>query len=426
MLSETWLRTRQLLRFTPLDSHSMPQRRIDLDWLRIILFALVILHHVGMFYTSNWGWHAKSQYRSEWLESALLILEPWRMPAIWLISGIAIRFVLAKVSLGRFVALRTLRLLLPLLFGILIIVPPQLYVEMTLRGEIDMGYGAFMMAFLQPDHPIFARYTWGIWPHIDVNHLWYLRSLWYYSMYMIVLLPLLNSRFIERLTSRFAKLPAMVMVSLLTIPIIVIQLVWGQGEWRYPVGFLFLLYGYLLGWQPQLWERLQSGIYTLLGLFSVATIALIYCYNTYWLDIMKGGQVTLEIELMIVTIYSTTRIAGVLLLLATTRYLSRTVSSLYHYCNDAVYPFYILHQSVIIVLGYQLNQLPLGPVMQPIMLTIGTLALCIACYEVIRRVDLLRPCFGLTVQGHYSNTLQRLGYISAALMISPLLVTLIL
>lgn len=149
----SWLS--QIIEFSPPDSHSMPLRRHDLDWLRIALFGLLIIHHIGMFYVANWGWHAKSQYRSEWLESVLLVVEPWRMPAIWLISGIAIRFLMAKIDVWRFTSLRSLRLLLPLLFGILVVVPPQLFVEMSAKGEISMNYWAFLHAFFQPNHAIF-------------------------------------------------------------------------------------------------------------------------------------------------------------------------------------------------------------------------------------------------------------------------------
>ncbi|XOV78870.1 MAG: acyltransferase family protein [Aestuariibacter sp.] len=414
------------LRFAPPDSQTVPSRRTDLDWLRVALFAMVILHHIGMFYTSNWGWHAKSQYRSEWLESVLLILEPWRMPAIWLISGIAIRFVLAKVNLIRFISMRTLRLLLPLLFGILVIVPPQLYIEMSLRGEIDMHYGTFFIAFLQPDHPIFERYTWGIWPHIDVNHLWYLRSLWYYSLYVVFLLPILNSQMIANLTQRFAQLSGFSAVLILCLPVFILQLLWGQDEWRYPIGFLFLLYGYLLGWQPELWRKIHKSTRPLFITFVLCTGALILAYNRHWIAIMQGAQASIDIEMLLVSIYSLTRIIGVLLMLSLTKYLMTTTSNLYHYCNDAVYPIYILHQTVIIVLGYQLNQLQLGPVAQPIVLFSGTLILCGLLYELIRRLDLLRPLFGLKMQGRYPPRLQQLGYASAAVLLSPLLITLIL
>ncbi|MGH8050651.1 MAG: acyltransferase family protein, partial [Arenimonas sp.] len=113
-------------------------RRYDLDWLRILAFGLLIFYHIGMLYVANWGFHYKSQYLSQPLEGLMLLVNPWRMSLLWIISGISIRFVLQKVSAYRFVTTRSLRLLLPLLFGILVVVPPQLFVEMTGKGDLHM------------------------------------------------------------------------------------------------------------------------------------------------------------------------------------------------------------------------------------------------------------------------------------------------
>ena len=159
----------------------MPERRYDLDWLRIAAFALLILFHSGMFYTANWGWHVKSNYQSQILESIMLLIEPWRMAVLWLIAGISIRFVMAKVSVWRFISKISFRLLLPLLFGILVIVPPQLYIEMTHNGDLNMNYWQFLTEFFSHNTNTFDKYQSGIWPHIDVNHLWFLRTLWQYS-----------------------------------------------------------------------------------------------------------------------------------------------------------------------------------------------------------------------------------------------------
>jgi hypothetical protein len=66
------------------------------------------------------------------------------------------------------------------------------------------------------------------------------------------------------------------------------------------------------------------------------------------------------------------------------------------YATEAVYPWYILHQTIIVVAGYNLTQLRLGPVLEPLLLLIATICGCFALHEyVIRRVRFLRPLFGL-------------------------------
>ena len=245
------------------NADSMPQRRYDLDWLRVLVFALLILYHIGMLYVENWGYLIKSQYLSQSLENIMLLSDPWRMASLWIISGISIRFILVKVSLWKFVSMRSVRLLLPLFFGILVIVPPQLYYQMTFEGNLNMGYWQFYQVFFQGTSEIFKDYQPGIWPHIDVNHLWYLRELWLYSLFLIPLLPILNSRIIQKSTDWLFSQRALIAITIAVLPIFIIQLLDGDDT-RNKLGFTFLLYGYLIGWQATFWQRLRENTRPLL------------------------------------------------------------------------------------------------------------------------------------------------------------------
>src|SRR5580692_2520770 len=103
---------------------SAPERRVDLDWVRIAAFGLLIFYHVGMLYVS-WGFHIKSVHRVTALEPLMLVLNPWRLALLFLVSGVATRFMLRKSALGSLLRARSARLLIPLAFGMLVIVPPQ-------------------------------------------------------------------------------------------------------------------------------------------------------------------------------------------------------------------------------------------------------------------------------------------------------------
>ena len=100
------------------------ERRVDLDWVRIAAFGLLIFYHVGMLYVS-WGFHIKSIHRVTALEPLMLVLNPWRLALLFLVSGVATRFMLRKSTLGSLLRARSVRLLIPLVFGMLVIVPPQ-------------------------------------------------------------------------------------------------------------------------------------------------------------------------------------------------------------------------------------------------------------------------------------------------------------
>lgn len=405
------------------DSSNMPVRRYDIDWLRVIAFAFLILFHCGMFYVENWGWHIKSQYRSAFLENILLIIAPWRMPLLWLISGIAMRFIMAKVSIWHFISLRTLRILLPLLFGILVIVPPQLYIEMTNNSDLNISYWQFIRVFFSEDDGtgIFAQYQAGIWPHIDVNHLWFLRSLWQYSLVILCISPLLNSSWVESLSDTIFKQRAFIAIVLAALPLVIIELNWQTSEVRYPLGFTFMLYGYVIGWQPNFWRRLQVNSSGLIFSFILAYVCVIYFYHQVWsVEKITPGSYSALVLMLGTVIYSVLSILGVLLLFSIAcKYLNKN-SPYLNYLNTAVYTFYILHQTFIIVFGYYLSALHLGAVLEASILILATCLACVLSFEIIKRINILRPCFGLRMKKTDSVFSQRLAYTCAVVLVVPI------
>jgi hypothetical protein len=394
--------------FVP-NNNDMPTRRYDLDWLRVLVFGLLILYHTGMFYVESWGWHAKSIYRSELLENIMLIVAPWRMPVLWLIAGISIRFILAKVTILSFITLRSFRLLLPLLFGVLIVVPPQLYIEMTYNGDINMNYWQFMKEFFSSSSVIFDKYQAGIWPHIDVNHLWFIRSLWQFSLLLLCLIPLLNTQWVNRTVNALFNRHGVLVILLAILPLFIIQINWDRETVRYPLGFTFMVYGYLIGWSPLFWQRLSQNIKPLVITAIISYFTFILFYN---LEQPKSSAVLM----LGMFNYNLLRILGVLAILALAHKFLNVKSAKLSYFNDAVYPFYILHQTIILVIGYNLTQLSLGPILEPILLITITVAFSFLGYELIRRTNLLRPFFGLKMDDVYTMKLQRITYITLIIL----------
>src|SRR5690606_22020928 len=138
--------------------------------------------HLGMAYVANWNWHIKSGYQSEWLQNLMLWSNQWRMSLLFLISGAAISYQLNRDSGGRFLLASVRKLFLPLLFGSLVIVAPQPFVELKVQGYIpDMTYPAFWRDYL--GYPFgFGEalpngYSRPPSTNITWNHLWYLAYL---------------------------------------------------------------------------------------------------------------------------------------------------------------------------------------------------------------------------------------------------------
>jgi hypothetical protein len=194
----------------PTSPRPIPARRYDLDWLRIIAFGLLIFYHIGMFYVS-WDWHVKSAYAGTGTEWAMQLVNPWRLALLFLISGVASRFLLDKLGAGAFSNVRAVRLLAPLIFDMLVIVAPQSYYQLLANGEIEPGFWSFCRFYVQPgtEHGITTP-TW--------NHLWYVVYLLVYSLLLVPLAPVLR-RIAEGSAGRFLiRLP--VILRLLLLPVL--------------------------------------------------------------------------------------------------------------------------------------------------------------------------------------------------------------
>src|SRR5882672_8647459 len=175
---------RQTISHSPHFAPHSSERRVDLDWVRIGAFGLLIFYHVGMLYVS-WGFHIKSVHRLTALEPLMLVLNPWRLSLLFLVSGVATRFMLRKYAVLPLLRSRTARLLIPLAFGMLVIVPPQAYDQIV----ETLGYPAGFVDFYQRHYlafgpqfcpnPCILLPTW--------NHLWFVAYLWVYTIALGVL-----------------------------------------------------------------------------------------------------------------------------------------------------------------------------------------------------------------------------------------------
>ncbi|MEM1080163.1 MAG: acyltransferase [Pseudomonadota bacterium] len=389
-------------------------RRHDIDALRVFAFALLILYHVGMVYVAEWGFHIKSPHQYESLQWPMVSVNRWRMSLLFLISGIAIGFSTLVERPGRIITRRSLRLLLPLIFGMLFVVSIQAYYEALSNGVIEPGYAAFMQRYLQlkpwPEGG-FAGAEYGVtW-----NHLWYLAYLWVYSMILAALLLLVRWPGLQPLKrsrlhpSRWPIWALMALIIGLPLPwlfygLYVLEPIYDTnhalfGDWYAHSKYLFMfLFGVSVARSERFWDRVTSARQWTLGL------ALLGWAVYIGLRIL-GRTITPEAaaelpDLNWTAISDSAHIlymwCALLAILGYGKvYLNRPYRWL-PYANQAVYPWYILHQSLIIPLAFWLIPLALPGWLEAGLVLVGTVAGCVLMYEfIIRRVRWLHPLFGV-------------------------------
>ncbi|WP_426165505.1 acyltransferase family protein [Sandarakinorhabdus sp. DWP1-3-1] len=370
-------------------------RRYDLDWLRIGAFGLLILYHIGMVFVP-WEFHIKTAAPQRWLEPVMMLSNAWRLSLLFLISGVASRAMLARdPGPGRFARGRTARLAVPLVAGMMLWVPPQAWVDITVNHGYRAGFGWFWTHdYFRFDEALgVALPTW--------NHLWFVAYLWVYTL-LLALLLMLPAAMRAAAQRGFDRLfGGWWLVAVPTVYIATVRIGLADrfpethgltDDWCahliYGAAFLF---GFGLGpggapWAviARVWRPcLVAGI---IGGGIVAGVNWSLAADT----VLSGGPLAALRVARAVQAWGF--IIGLIgLAQAHWQRDHRWRATLV----EAVFPAYIAHQTVLIVVMYWLRPLGWSPLPEFVVLLAATMAGCTLFYLVGRRWRWLRPLVGL-------------------------------
>ena len=367
-------------------------RHYGMDWLRIGAFALLILYHIGMVFVP-WSYHVKAVTTLDWVKLPMLATSPWRLTLLFLVSGYASRALLIRApDLTRFVTTRTSRLLVPLAFGVIAIVPPQSWVELVTQ----YGYTRSLGYLWTHDFWRFGSVSGVILP--TWNHLWFVGYLWIYTLALALLLSVPRP---ARLQAGFDRLFGGMTVVWLPIVYLLIFQVYGFQRWSDThdvigdglahLGFFpAFLFGFALAASPRTlaalvrWRWVSAGL-AVLG-FAIAVAAELLVRGT------PVQQWVVDQTLWARQVQCWGTIAA-LIGIAEAR-LNRD-HPWRRTLVEAVFPFYLIHQTLIVVVAFWLRPLALTVAAQFAILTVATVGGCWAFYLAGRRIGWLRPLIGL-------------------------------
>lgn len=376
-------------------------RRYDLDWLRIIAILTLLFYHTGMIYVS-WGWHIKSAEHSQPMEEVMRWLHRWRMPLLFFISGAGTFFAMQRRTYGAYAGERFRRLFVPLVFGMFVIVPPQIYIEWLFRGRFSGSYLDFYpnVFGFQPykDGGTGGAFSW--------HHLWFICYLFFYSLLSIPVFRWLKSEAGGRFTHWVSRLIARPGGALwLVVPLLLNDVILGGlfprethaliDDWAYFMKNLLLFwYGFLLISRREFWQTITDQRRGFLWATVICTILLYGSRATV-------GEQTIDASQLLTTLFSFNSIGltwfSVLMSVAYGYHYLNVNRPILHHLTEAVYPFYILHQTVIVLIGYWvLKQTSLGVYDGFLFVSFATLLVCAGLYWfLIRPFRLTRILFGV-------------------------------
>jgi glucans biosynthesis protein C len=371
---------------SPTDVDS-PSRLFFLDWLRILALGVLILYHVGMYYV-RWDFHVKSPFAGPALEPWMRLSGPWRMDLLFMVSGAATCLMLQKGATWALLRARSKFLLLPLLCGIVLIVPPQSYFEVVQKYGYDGSYLQFLglyftgyKNFCHNSHCLILP-TW--------NHLWFLPYLWVYTVLLWGAVKLLPGALV---TSGYVAQRVLKGAGLALVPITIIfgvrMALFARfpatyavaGDWfNHAMYFGMFVTGAALATQPRLWQRLEQWRW-------LAVIAALCCWAV--LVGMRPGKPL--VHMVIATLQWGALVAA----FGFAHRLLNVDHPLRQRLTEAVFPVYVLHQTVIIVCSQALLPLRWQPAIEGPVLVAATLLLSYAGYAAVRHMGFLRPWLGL-------------------------------
>lgn len=365
------------------------ERHYGLDWLRIGAFGLLILYHVGMVFVP-WDYHVKTANPPDWVAIPMLATNSWRLLLLFVVSGYATRALAGKA--GSLVASRSKRLLIPLFFGAAVIVPPQAWVELVTQHDYPHSLGWFWV------HDYFGLHTVDGIILPTWNHLWFVAYLWVYTMLLAGARFVLRETSLQELFDTVFGMPGVFLVPVAWLLFASLYLAQGGQEThdlvfdyvahlQYLPGFLF---GFGLGKSGPAMRAIQR-LWVPAACLAIPSYVIVAVIEYHW----PGSSMPQPYGY----IFAVARILQgwsviVALIGIASRFWNRD-SAARRTLTEAIFPFYLIHQTIIVGGEYLLLPYKLHPASEFLALVAATVAGCAAFYFIGREIGPLRPLIGL-------------------------------
>ena len=366
----------------------MSNRQHYIDWLRIVATIGIFLFHNSRVYDLE-DWHIKNAQTTLGATQFVEFMNMWMMPLFFILSGAAVYYSLKSRSAGTFLKERFFRIMIPwFVTGIFVMAPPQVYLERLSHGQFDGNFLQFIPHYFDGLYGFGGNFAWA------GMHLWYLMLL---SVFSVILLPLFLPRIrtgFSPLQSIAAKLGKPWVLPLLWVPVAAVALLSGavglgfteqMGSWDILSYAMFFILGYTLFASPGLQEAVKKQG----GWFLLAAVVFSALHLFLKFSVRPSFYEDIDIRLFATWGW----IVGLFWLGG--RFLNFTNRFLAH-VNEMVLPFYILHQTVIVIVAYFVVQTGLAIPFKYSITAIISFAVIVALYElIVRRVGVLRFLFGM-------------------------------
>ena len=370
-----------------------PQRLYYIDWLRLVAVFLLFFFHTARIFDPMENFYVQNDHLSSVLYYMFIAsIGPWQMSLFFLLAGASTYYALRKRSGGEYSRERFKRLLIPFVFGVLVLIPPQSYLGLLNHSDYAKSFFTWFPNFfhLQTDDIdgyFLGGHTWG--------HLWFILHLFVYSLIALPLLLYFNRESGQRWAKRVVGTLTKPIVLLLLFPLLLVLI----GEFPEIVGgnplfyITFFICGFILMSDPRFIDTVDKRklILLLLGVVPFAGIIIVSATNSWpvdmpgWANDILDGYVDGFVPWYVI-----------LAMLAYGRRLLNFTNRFLKYFAEGAYPLYILHQTVIVIIGFFVVQWGFGVGAKYAIIVALSFAGSVLVYDIlVKRTKITRFLFGM-------------------------------
>lgn len=388
-----------------MEKEGKPKRRYDIDWLRIVAMLAVFFYHCARFFGPE-GWHLKNVDQSEIvLVLRISLIWVWVMELFFLLSGFGTWYALKSRTNRQYLLERGKRLLIPLYtVGLFLLIPPQYYFEIvTNRGYIGTFLGMIPRYFGDFGRFGLSRTPFTLLPFPFGGHLWFLQYLFLISLLMLPLLLHLKSESGQRLTATLAGWSQRRGgIFLFVIPLALVQIVLrsffkGQFTWAdFTYYAVFFVIGYMIAADIRFTESIKRHLWVYLLLWFAGFGGMAYFITALGYDPFSSSAPSSLTFVLYQIVASVTSFSAVVFMLSLGAKYLNIKNRVLAYANEAVLPFYIFHQTIILSVGWFVLPLNIGILPKYLIIVVLSFSLIMLLYELfVRRFNVVRFLFGM-------------------------------
>lgn len=376
------------------------ERIYYIDWLRILAILVVFIFHCAHIFDPL-DFHVKNIEKSNGFLIFVVFCNFWMMPLFFLLAGASAWFASGVRSTRQFISERVQRLIIPFVMGVILLVPPQFYLEGLQKGKFAGSFIEYLTIHakvlsksLYPSPVIFGSIG---------HHVWFLAFLFLYSVLTIPVFQFLRGengrRWIDLLAGLCTKPGALFLFAL---PPAVIYLALKPvspmyNDWAdFFNWMLVFIFGFILFSRKEFSDSIRKHTYPALATgiisFGICVGLLASGYAMKWFDVPDYSLGCMAFYLLwVLTTWSWMIFflgMGARFLNFRNRFLS--------YGSEAVLPFYLLHQTVILLVGFYVVQWNTGMFAKFVAIIAVSFLITIGLYDLLfKRFPYTRYIFGM-------------------------------